>query len=292
MTIRTISYGGGVQSTALIVLAAQGRIGHVDAALFANVGDDSEMPETLTFVRQVMSPWAAQHRVPIVEVSARKWPTGDDRTLLSHLLAYNGCQACGVTADDECSPTCNSTRNTGGDLPIPVKLLPSRAPVRRSCTKHWKILPIRSWLLAHGAAADDPAVVLIGISTDEFHRASNKFRHPAERAEYPLLDLGLSRQDCIRIIADAGLPVPGKSACWFCPFHSERDWSRRRVEAPELYERAVDLEEHLNLQRKRRNLSPVRFLASKPLREVTDPQPTLFDGAFNEGGCDEGYCWT
>ena len=39
MTPTYISYGGGVQSTALIVLAATGRI-HADAALFANVGDD------------------------------------------------------------------------------------------------------------------------------------------------------------------------------------------------------------------------------------------------------------
>jgi hypothetical protein len=165
--------------------------------------------------------------------------------------------------------------------------------VNRSCTKHWKILPIREWLLTHGAAADDPAIILIGISTDEFQRATNKPRHPAERAEYPLLSLGLSRNDCVRIITDAGLPVPPKSACWFCPFHNERAWSERRVAARDLYERAVELEEHLNLQRRRRSLSPVQFLSSKPLRAVTDPPPTLFDSVFNDSeSCDEGYCWT
>ena len=37
MTLRTISYGGGVQSSALVVLATQGRIGHVDAALRATL---------------------------------------------------------------------------------------------------------------------------------------------------------------------------------------------------------------------------------------------------------------
>jgi hypothetical protein len=42
--ITVISYGGGVQSTALLVLAIQRQLGPVDAALFANVGDDSEDP--------------------------------------------------------------------------------------------------------------------------------------------------------------------------------------------------------------------------------------------------------
>ena len=44
--LTTISYGGGVQSTALLVLSATGRLPAVDAALFANVGDDSPTSAT------------------------------------------------------------------------------------------------------------------------------------------------------------------------------------------------------------------------------------------------------
>lgn len=44
--IRSVSYGGGVQSTALLVLAAQRRIDY-PLFLFANVGDDSENPATV-----------------------------------------------------------------------------------------------------------------------------------------------------------------------------------------------------------------------------------------------------
>ena len=54
--LTVISYGGGVQSTALVVLAATGRLGKVDAALFSNVGDDSEEPATLRYVRMVSDP--------------------------------------------------------------------------------------------------------------------------------------------------------------------------------------------------------------------------------------------
>src|SRR5947209_5246716 len=49
--IRVFSYGGGVQSTAALVLAAQGKIDY-PTFLFCNVGADSENPETLTYVEQ------------------------------------------------------------------------------------------------------------------------------------------------------------------------------------------------------------------------------------------------
>jgi 3'-phosphoadenosine 5'-phosphosulfate sulfotransferase (PAPS reductase)/FAD synthetase len=48
--IRVFSYGGGVQSTAALVLAAQGVIDY-HTFLFANVGEDSENPDTLAYVR-------------------------------------------------------------------------------------------------------------------------------------------------------------------------------------------------------------------------------------------------
>lgn len=62
MTLRTISYGGGVQSTALGVLATQGKLddimgGPIDAMLYSNVGDDSEHPATNEYVRNVFTPW-------------------------------------------------------------------------------------------------------------------------------------------------------------------------------------------------------------------------------------------
>ncbi len=49
--LRVCSYGGGVQPTALLVLAAQGTIDY-RTFLFCNVGDDSEHPATLCYVRE------------------------------------------------------------------------------------------------------------------------------------------------------------------------------------------------------------------------------------------------
>ncbi|MEU8804899.1 hypothetical protein AB0C35_45775, partial [Spirillospora sp. NPDC048819] len=58
--IRAFSYGGGWQSTAALVLAAQGHI-DFDRFLFANVGDDSEHPATLRYIREHAAPYAAAH---------------------------------------------------------------------------------------------------------------------------------------------------------------------------------------------------------------------------------------
>lgn len=53
--IRAVSYGGGVQSTALMVLAAQ-RVIDFPVFLHADVGHDSEAKGTIRYVRQITDP--------------------------------------------------------------------------------------------------------------------------------------------------------------------------------------------------------------------------------------------
>lgn len=281
MTLRTISYGGGVQSTALVVLATQGRLddilgGPVDAALFANVGDDSEHPGTLRFVRDVMVPWAAERGVPVHELHRVK-RDGTEETLMGRL-----------------------TKEGSRSLPIPVRMS-NGAPGTRSCTADFKIGVVGKWLKANGASADDPATVCIGISTDEIQRVGNKKVMPYERPVYPLIALGLDRSACQRVIADAGLPVPGKSSCFFCPFHRPQVWAEMRRDEPELFQKSVDLERLLNDRRRMLGKDEV-FLTrfARPLDEaVGEAQdmlplgPAFGVGAMdNDEGCESGYCWT
>lgn len=278
MTLRTISYGGGVQSSALCVLAVQGKLddvlgGPVDAALFANVGDDSEHPASLRYVREVMHPWAAEHGLPVHEL-VRVKKDGEVETLWGRIM-----------------------REGSRSEPIPVRLTNGK-PGSRSCTQDFKIQVVGKWLREHGADADDPAVVAIGISTDEMQRANNKKVEPYERPVYPLLELGLSRSDCMNVIADAGLPVPPKSSCFFCPFHSLPAWMDLRENEPDLFTKAQELEDTFNARRAERDMAPVYMTRYGKRLSAAVPagQMTLFNtpanGVFNDGSCDEGYCWT
>jgi hypothetical protein len=48
--VDSFSYGGGIQSTAVLALSGRGVLGW-RTFLFANTGDDSEDPKTLVYVR-------------------------------------------------------------------------------------------------------------------------------------------------------------------------------------------------------------------------------------------------
>ena len=266
--MRCISYGGGVQSTAMLVLAVQGVI-DADVAVFANVGDDSEHPASLRFVREVAQPWAAKRGLEVVE--AHPVRGGERATIWGEIMR-----------DD-------SARDI-----IPVYGW-SGKPLSRSCTADFKIKTIGRELRARGASKESPATVMIGISVDEIERAGRGRDEPWERRVYPLLDLGLTRSDCEQVIRDAGLPVPPKSSCFFCPFHRPLVWAEMRRDEPVLFEQAVRLERRMNERNKLRGREPVfltRFL--KPLDEaVQEAQASLFDhDGPGESGCDSGYCWT
>jgi len=269
--MRVISYGGGVQSTALCVLATQGKIGQIDAALFSNVGDDSEHPATITYVREVMIPWCAERGLDVHELK-RINRQGEVVTLWTHLM-----------------------RPESRSLPIPVRMSDTGAPGTRSCTADYKIAVITKWLKAHGVSKTSPAAVCIGFSIDEAHRVSNRRVNPYELAEHPLLDLRLSRSDCKNIISRAGLPVPPKSACFFCPFHRPKMWSKMRRDEPELFQKSVELETTLLDRRKKLGRDPVyltRF--GKPLAEAIPEMQSDLPGLLDPDtdSCDDGYCWT
>lgn len=274
MTVRTISYGGGVQSTALLVLAAEGKLrdimgGDIDAALFSNTGDDSEHPATLEFVRNIAIPWAAERGITIHELK-RHTKDGEVETLWGR-----------ATHPDKRS------------LPIPVRLS-NGAPASRHCTVDFKIKVLQKWIKQNGATADDPAVVAVGISTDEFQRANNKSDAAFERRVFPLLNLGLSRADCEVIIKKSGLPVPPKSSCFFCPWHSRLTWAEMRRDEPELFEKSAQLEDILHEKADRFGHKRA-YLTDRlvPIREaIPAAGATLFDSMdFNGGECDSGVCW-
>lgn len=273
--LRVVSYGGGVQSTALLVLAAQRRI-DFPVFLMANVGDDSEDRLTIEYVEQYAKPYAALHGIQL-HVLDRTRRDGTVETLLGRL-----------------------TKDGSRSLPIPVRMS-NGAPGTRSCTADFKIKVIGKWLKAHGASKAAKATVGIGISLDEIIRVNARRAMPYERPVYPLIGHGeetglkLRRHDCARIITDAGLPVPPKSACWFCPFHRPATWAEMRRDRPDVFEAACKLEGLLNERRTVLDKDPVwltRF--NKPLAVAIPVAGEMLPGfdALDDDTCDNGACFT
>lgn len=259
--LRAFSSGGGV-------LSAQGRI-DFPTHLFCNVGDDSEHPATLAYVRDVLKPYADANGIAFHELHRTK-RDGSTETLYGRL-----------------------TKEGSRSLPIPIRMS-NGAPGTRSCTMDFKLRVTAKWHKEHGATPDHPAVVGIGFSTDELHRIGRARRREWEIVEYPLVTLGLSRADCMEITKKAGLPPAPKSACWFCPMHRPSTWREMRRDQPELFDKSVALERLLNDRRDMLGKDHVFFTRfARPLDEaIGAAQEALFSDEDGWGGeCDEGTCF-
>lgn len=275
MSLTIFSYGGGVQSTAALVLAARGEL-NCSIFLFCNVGEDSEHPDTLRYVFEIAMPYAKAHGLNLIELHRIK-RNGERETLYGRL-----------------------TRPDSKFIGIPVRLAGSGMPANRNCTADFKARLTAKWCREHGATRAHPAITMLGISLDEFQRMRNDSGIPYTRLAYPLIDRRLTRQDCRNIIASAGLPIPPKSSCWFCPFHTVRAWRDLRDTRPDLFRKACELEALLTARAKMLKRSPRRgalppereavFMSGrlKPLAQVVGDavQPSLFEG----DACESGYC--
>ena len=59
---------------------------------------------------------------------------------------------------------------------------------------------------------------------------------------WPLIELGMTRQDCLRWLERHDYPIPPKSACIGCPFHSNAYWRHMRDHDPEGWTDAVSVD--------------------------------------------------
>ena len=265
--MRTFSFGAGVQSTAVLALQALGKLPEpYDTFLFANVGDDSEDPRSLDYYREFHIPFAEKHGIELIELH-RIMKDGSTETIWNRLLSPNS-----------------------KSIPIPVRM-GNGAPATRGCTSDFKIRVVRRWQRKNGSCREDPAITGLGISTDEIERARTDSGFDDQILEYPLLQLQMNRRDCFKIIKEAGLPEPPKSACFFCPFHSAETWRRLRIERPDLFDKSVYLEQEINKKRDKLHKSRVWLTRyAKPL-DVAIADQLSFDLDGPED-CDSGYCFT
>lgn len=269
--IRAFSYGGGIQSTAALILAAHGKI-DFKTFLFCNVGADSENPKTLEYVHNVAIPYAAKHGIEFVELH-KTLKDGTRDTIYQRL-----------------------TRPHSRSIGIPVRMNGNGAPGRRSCTCDFKIAVVDKELKARGAK-ESGALVGIGFTWDERQRCKpNTDLETIKWKElcFPLISdmsVPLTRQDCINLILEELGYLPDKSACVFCPYHSLLTWQQMRTNEPAQFWYCVALERFINDRRKTLGLNPAWFCSKlKPLDEATTDyvQETLFQ---EPDSCSSGWCF-
>ena len=179
-----ISYGGGVQSTALVVLAMQ-RGWRIDEIVHVDL-QDAESPATREYV-----------------ASFARWLQtvyGRGITILQRDL-YGDMMA------------------NPAFTPAPWRSRDGSFMLKRQCTRQYKVEPIRRYL--YDKYRRERIALMLGISVDEFHRMRDSGFKRIENV-YPLVDERLTRNDCRAILERAGLTPPPKSSCWFCPYRSAR----------------------------------------------------------------------
>jgi len=259
--------GGGVQSTAMMILAAQGRLA-IPTWLFANVGEDSEHPATLAYVREILMPYAASNGLALHELAKR------DRN--GTIVSLKGFLE----------------REASRSLTIPVSYEGSTKPgiARRNCTVDFKIKVLCSWLRKDGVTAKAPARSAIGISLDEMRRMRSHSAESIQRLWYPLVEMRLDRTACEGIIRAAGLPVPHKSACYFCPYHRIGEWKRMAKEEPDLFAKAVDLEQTLSDRSEHLGMGRAFMNAKRVMLPVLVREAKDGDADDSPGSCMSGFC--
>lgn len=136
--------------------------------------------------------------------------------------------------------------------------------LRRHCTEHYKIRPIRQYLTP--LRKGNNIFLWIGISMDEIERMKNSSVFYITH-KFPLIEKKIHIQSIRNFFSVSEFPEPGKSACYFCPFHSHNYWRILSKNFPTEFKRACDFD---NAIRNYPNLSSKAYLHSslKPLDSI------------------------
>lgn len=214
-----MAFGAGKDSTAMLIGMRDLDI-RPDLILFAEVGgrvaredpsQRAEKPETYDFLENHIIPWLARYDFPpLVTVHNEGMHGGLESNCLNN------------------------------------EMLPSSAYGLHSCADKYKIVPqdnyVKAWPPAVAAwEAGLKVRKAIGYNAGESGRAK-VFESSKYRYFYPLIAWGWDKAECIRRIAAEGLPVPPKSACFFCGYSKKHEVRWLAEAHPDLFARAVEIE--------------------------------------------------
>ena len=224
--MKIISLGAGVQSTTLALLAHHKEIEPPDYAVFADTGwEPKAVYKHLDWLESYLN-------FPVCRVSAG--------ALKNSLLNHNG-------KGFDAVPFYTGNGGMG----------------RRQCTNQYKLRPIQK-LCKPYSSKGNPVILQLGISTDEWTRMKPS-RVKYIKNTWPLIDLEMSRNDCLNWLKNKEYSIPSKSACLGCPYHNDGLWREIKNNFPDEFEETCKVDDAI-----RTNFREQQFMhrSLKPLREV------------------------
>lgn len=216
--VSVLSFGAGVQSTAMLLMAVHGELDLPEYVIFA---DTHQEPQYVYDHHDKMKTIAEEHGVTWIVVSAGDLGEID--------LAAMAGEAKGV------------------HVPYFTQLDGNKGMLARTCTRHFKIDPIRKAIrsqilgLTRGQRSITEVNMMIGISFEERTRMTT----PKEKwlkHQYPLVERHITRLMCEDWLKEAGYEIPRKSACVFCPYRSREQWREMKLQEPAEFRKAVEFD--------------------------------------------------
>lgn len=265
--------GLGVQSTALYYMSSLGILPRADQALFADTGGESS--STYAYLDLLLK-WQQDNNGICISVCREK-------NLYADLVSKN------IDERHRFSSIPAFTMNEGGTVGM----------LRRQCTWEYKIGVVDNHIRDHvyhlpKGARRPTTLVWMGITTDEMERMA--FPREAWKVHsYPFLGYTADRRGMVQQIPWAkkmsrkeveawyhkqDLPLPEKSSCVFCPYHSDASWAAMKQKSPADFAKAVQVDNAVRNSTSKGIHQPVFLHRScKPLSEAsfsrTDEPPGI-----------------
>lgn len=254
-----LSLGAGVQSTTMLLLAEHGEIPRPIAAIFADTQwEPKAVYRHLDWLESVVT-------TPVVRVTR-----GD---LRENIMAASRGEA-HLYATRYAAP--------------PLHFKDPDGIGHRQCTSQFKLQPIIDELRRRGHGPKSPCEQWLGISLDELTRLKPS-RVSWQHTRFPLVNLRMTRNDCLRWMAEHGYPEPPKSACVGCPLHANGQWRDIKAD-PDEWADALEVDEAV---RRMDGIEGTAYLhySRTPLADLDLSTPEergqmcLLEQAECEGGC-------
>jgi len=274
------AYSGGKQSETMLRMILRGNLARpVEPFIVLNANPGMEARRSLPFVEAMKSDCEAVG-IPFLQVK---------RNLFKELLEL---KASGKTRFDT-PPFWTKNRETG-----------KIGRLMQSCTQAYKIAPMdqmmRKWMAENlgiptnrKRLGNNIVCKYIGFSFDESDRIKQQDRKYIYH-EYPLIEAGMTTDDCTAYLRDNDLPIPPRSVCNACFANDFEYFKEMFLNQSEDWDQAVAVDEAI------RDLACIGirdecyvFSGCTPLRDLAQKRFALDFEVIQEAAvrCHSGHCF-